>query len=141
MTRIVCGVLFAGALMATAGFSVAQPPPGGKGDKGPKGGPKGGGSTTPDVVTVMMGFDKNKDGQVTREEVTDTRLLRLFDRADAGKKGVVTRDQFTKLAADLAAEEQTFGGGKGDKGGKGPPKGEKGGPPPGDKGGPPPKKD
>ena len=43
-----------------------------------------------DTVTRMMEFDANKDGKLTREEVTDERLTRLFDRADADKDGTVT---------------------------------------------------
>ena len=43
-----------------------------------------------DLVTRMMAFDQNKDGKLTKDEVTDERLHRLFDRADADKDGTVT---------------------------------------------------
>ena len=36
-----------------------------------------------DLVARMMEFDKDKDGKLTKDEVTDERLIRLFDRADA----------------------------------------------------------
>ena len=42
------------------------------------------------IVTRMMAFDKNQDGKLTRDEITDARLLRLFDEADVNKTGVVT---------------------------------------------------
>jgi hypothetical protein len=88
------------------------------------------------IVTRMMAFDKNKDGKLTKDEVTDRRLHRLFDRADKNKDGVVTREELEALAAELEAEggqdgERGGPGGFGKKGGKG----GKGGP--GGFGGPP----
>src|SRR6516162_2710463 len=104
------------ALTALGSVSPAQPP---KGKKGPKGGqsPE---ALAEELVTRMMAFDKNKDGKLTKDEVTDPRLLRLFDRADTNKDGVVTREELTALAKQLAAEE-----GEGGQGGFGP--GDKGG--------------
>jgi len=49
-------------------------------------------------VDRMMSFDKNKDGKLTKSEITDDRLLRLFDRADADKDGTVTKQELTALA-------------------------------------------
>jgi hypothetical protein len=74
------------------------------------------------IVIRMMAFDKNKDGKLTRDEVTDVRLHRLFDLADANKDGVVTKDELMALAAKLEAE---FGadddrGGPGGPGRRGP---------------------
>lgn len=48
----------------------------------------GGGPSRPAVssdsfIERMMVFDENHDGELTRSEITDTRLVRLFDRADA----------------------------------------------------------
>jgi hypothetical protein len=70
------------------------------------------------IVTRMMAFDKNGDGQLTKEEVTDPRLHRLFDRADANKDGVVTKEELMALAAQLEAE--IAGGGAGGPGSPGP---------------------
>jgi hypothetical protein len=81
------------------------------------------------IVNRMMAFDKNKDGKLTRDEITDPRLLRLFDRADTNKDGVVTREELAALATQLAAEQGQ--GGKGKRG----PDDDSGGPgfgPPGD---------
>ncbi|MBV9125338.1 MAG: EF-hand domain-containing protein [Planctomycetes bacterium] len=66
----------------------------------------------------MMAFDKNKDGKLTRDEITDPRLLRLFDRADANKDGVVTREELMALAAQLD-KEYSQGGRRGGPGGFG----------------------
>ncbi len=70
------------------------------------------------VVKRMMAFDKNKDGKLTRDEITDTRLLRLFDRADTNKDGVVTREELIALAAKLDEEfgEDERGRGPGGRG-------------------------
>jgi EF hand len=51
------------------------------------------------LVSRMMQFDKNKDGELTKAEVTDSRLYRLFDRADADHDGIVTQKELTALAA------------------------------------------
>lgn len=69
-----------------------------------------------------MAFDKDGDGKLTRSEVTDERLRRLFDRADADKDGSVTKAELTALAAK---EKASFRGGPG---GFGPPGGGPGGP-------------
>jgi EF hand len=108
-----CGLLGAGMLVGR--FALAQGPGGGY----------NGGPTSDDTVTRMMAFDANKDGKLTREEVTDERLTRLFDRADADKDGTVTRAELTAL---VAAEPARRGGPGGfGPGGFGPPPG--GGPP------------
>src|SRR5258708_3226062 len=75
------------------------------------------------IVTGMMAFDKKKTGKLTKEMVTDPRLHRLFDQADANKDGVVTREELLALAAKIEAEFPPGGfgkgKGKGDKGGFG----------------------
>jgi hypothetical protein len=69
-------------------------------------------------VARLMAFDKNGDGKLTREELTDERYLRLFERADANKDGVVTKEELLALATQEVAA-QPGGQDKGDKGGKG----------------------
>ena len=76
-----------------------------------------------DLVARMMAFDQDKDGKLTRAEVTDERLVRLFDRADADKDGIVTKDELTALAAREAgratAAVRRLGGPGGGPGGPG----------------------
>jgi hypothetical protein len=102
--------------------------------------PPDGKAKSSDLVERMMAFDKNKDGKLSKEEITDPRLIRLFDRADANKDGVVTKEELTALAKSMAEEGPPPGG----RGGFGPPGGPGGGPPggPGGRGpggfGPPP---
>ncbi|MFL6052822.1 MAG: hypothetical protein ACJ72W_07900 [Actinoallomurus sp.] len=112
-------VLTAGGAVAMMSLALAQPPGGKSGDAPPKERPKAAGANS--IVERMMAFDKNKDGKLTRDEITDERLLRLFDRADANKDGVVTREELEALAAKMAAEEPRGGrGGPGGPGGRGP---------------------
>ncbi|HLK60147.1 MAG TPA: EF-hand domain-containing protein [Chthonomonadaceae bacterium] len=85
-------------------------------------------------VARLMIYDKNKDGKITRDEMTDERLQDLFDRADTNKDGVVTREELVALYEREAPGLQAGGNG-GPPGGFGGP----GGPPPGRGfGGPPP---
>jgi EF hand len=86
------------------------------------------------IVARLMAFDKNKDGKLTRDEITDERLLRMFDRADANKDGVVTKDELVALAKQLVADDAANGFGRsgfGFPGGPGGPGGFGGPPRPG----------
>jgi Spy/CpxP family protein refolding chaperone len=113
IATLVPAVMFAAALLSDAG---AQPPRG-------KERPKDGGSS---LVDRMMAFDKNKDGKLTKDEVTDERLQRLFDMADADKDGAVTKEELAALAKKLDADGGFGGKGKGGFGGKGGPGGKGG---------------
>src|ERR1700739_626622 len=76
------------------------------------------------IVTKMMAFNKKNDGKLTKDEVTDTRLHRLFDEADTNKDGIVTKEELMALAAKMDAQDnQGARGGQGGPGG-----GPKGGP-------------
>ena len=153
--RLLAGLCFAAGLGLVVSLSAAQPPDGGGkggkggfgkkdkgGFKGDKGGPGGGGGDP--TGRMMTAFDANKDGKLSKDEVTDDRLKKLFDRADADKDGVVTKDELSALFA----KGQPAGGGGGPggaggfPGGFGPPGGGPGGFPggpggPGGFGGPP----
>jgi len=73
-----------------------------------------------DLVRRMTAFDKDGDGKLTKSEISDRRLERLFDRADDDDDGVVTKDELTALAEKEHSDEPDFGG-----------PGGPGGPPPG----------
>jgi len=72
--------------------------------------PGGPGDGNDDLAARMMAFDADKDGKLTRAEVTDARLLGLFDRADADKDGTVTQAELTALAARERGTPRGFGG-------------------------------
>jgi hypothetical protein len=131
--RTVTGALLGGAFLLLAAFTAAQPPAGGKGG-GKREDSKAGGADA--FVARMMAFDKNKDGKLTKDEVTDERLHPLFDRADTNKDGVVTKEELIALYAKEGA--MLGAGGRGGPPGDGPggfgPPGGPGGP--GGRGGP-----
>ncbi len=120
------------AIGLAAVVALAQPPA-----EPRDGGPKSAPGAAPDKAAVdalvarMLVFDKNKDGKLTRDEISDPRMLRAFDRADANHDGVVTKDELTAWATKEAAQD---GGREGQ--GMGPPDGGPGGPGPGGFGGP-----
>jgi hypothetical protein len=71
----------------------------------------------------MMAFAKHNDGRLYRDEVTDSRLLSLFEDADTNHSGVVTKEQLIALAAKLDAQTPAggnFGGPDGPDGPGGP---------------------
>ncbi len=108
--RIIAGVAFV-CLVLILNLATDAQPPGGKGK-----GKKGAASDNPDLITYMMSFNKAKDGKLTRAEFTDTRLVRLFERADADKDGVVTRQELEALVSAMAKEMPEGGKGPGVKG-------------------------
>ncbi len=127
--RLSLAAVCAAALLS---WAAAQPPAGKPGDDAPK--DKAKDYSNAPIVVKMMAFDKKKDGKLTRDEVTDPRLVRLFDEADTNKDGVVTKEELMALAAKLDAEGGP-GGPRGDRGPRG--QGGPGGPGgPGSPGGP-----
>jgi outer membrane protein assembly factor BamB len=78
-----------------------------------------------EMVSRMLAFDKNKDGKLTRDEMSDSRMERMFDRADADHDGVVTKEELTAWATKMAADDRG-----------GPPRGDMGPPDGGPPGGP-----
>jgi EF hand len=90
--RKLAGLMSSMLILAVGSLVVAQPP-------GPGQEMYSQSATGGDLVTRMMEFDKDKDGKLTKEEVTDKRLHRLFARSDANNDGTVTKEELAKLAA------------------------------------------
>ncbi|AGA26432.1 EF-hand domain-containing protein [Singulisphaera acidiphila] len=80
------------AVVASVSIATAQGP-----GRGREGDPRP--ANADDLVARMMAFDKDKDGTLTKAEVTDERLHRLFDRADENKDGSVTKEELATLAS------------------------------------------
>lgn len=119
--RIPTGMLWIGGLLGATFLAGAQGPDGARAVA-----PKS--ADVDDLVSRMMAFDKDKDGKLTKAEVTDERLLRLFGRADSDSDGAVTKAELTALAEKEHVEDRGGpGGGPG-----GPPGGGPGGPRPGE---------
>src|SRR4051812_34374693 len=91
LTLAALGALAAAGTARQPGDRPARPP-----QTAPPSGPANT-SAVDAFVARMMTYDKNKDGKLSRDEITDRRLLRLFDRADANRDGVVTREELTAL--------------------------------------------
>jgi hypothetical protein len=105
-TILTCGILVAASL------ATAQRPGGGVPEADQKQGD--------DLATRMLAFDRDKDGKLTRAEVTDERLLGLFDRADVDKDGFVTKAELISLEAKEKGNDRG-GRGFGPPGGPGGP--------------------
>src|SRR5260370_27556265 len=90
--RILHGTVLVGGLLLVVSLVAAQPPAGDSRKTANS-------SEAERFVARMMALNKNQDGKLTKDEVTDTRLHRLFDRADANKDGVVTKEELLALFA------------------------------------------
>ena len=129
--RISCLIPSLGALLLAAPLALAQGPGGpGGGPPGGFGGPGGGRSLskaddTAELVSKVMAFDTNKDGSLSKAELTDTRLFGLFDRADANKDGIITKAELTAPGRERIRRRRPRpgGGGPGGPGGFGGPGG------------------
>ena len=59
---------------------------------------RGANGPTPDeMVKELLAFDKNGDGQLSKDEVPE-RMQGLFVRGDANQDGVLSKDELRKLA-------------------------------------------
>ncbi len=116
--RILIGLIMIGVVSCAPLVAVAQGPGNGPGDSLSKS------ADVNDLVSRMMALDQNKDGNLTRAEVTDERLLRLFDRADVDKNGSVTKAELNALGEREHVEVRGGGpgGGPGGPGGFGMPR-------------------
>jgi Ca2+-binding EF-hand superfamily protein len=99
-----------------------RPAPGGRGPGGRGRGGSGVGDQPPaapptpdEIAAMLMAFDKNGDGTVTKAELPE-RLHGLFARADDDRNGVLTADEIKKAAA---AQPQPTAGGRGERGREG----------------------
>lgn len=115
-------VLFLGAASFVSLTAInAQPPGGDKGDKGRGERKEGTRPSADEFVQRMMALDKNGDGKIQKDEVTDERMQRMFERADTNKDGVVTKEELQELAKTYAQDGNRRPGGPGGPGGFGGP--------------------
>jgi hypothetical protein len=102
--RTLVGLMSSLLILAVASLVGAQPP-------GPGQEVYSQSATGGDLVTRMMEFDKDKDGKLTKDEVTDKRLHRLFARSDANNDAAVTKEELASLAAkeESSSRGRSFG--------------------------------
>ena len=55
------------------------------------------GPTPDEIVNELLAFDKNSDGQLSKDEVSE-RMQGLFTRGDANQDGISSQDELRKLA-------------------------------------------
>ncbi len=91
------------ALLTALGSTLlAQPPGGGRGFGGPGQGDN--------PIARLMALDTNKDGTLTEDEYTDSRLKPLLQRADANQDKIITQDELAQLM-QREGRQNGFGGG------------------------------
>src|SRR4051794_34712537 len=95
------------AIAVTSAIGRAQPTP------GPMPTTNAANST---IVTRMMQFDRNADGKLSRDEITDNRFMALFEQADADHDGTVTRDELIAVATLLDTPAEPARAGRADRG-------------------------
>ncbi len=64
-----------------------------------------------EMAGMLMSFDRNGDGKLSREEVPE-RMQGLFDRGDKNHDGVLTADEIHELALHTPPPGETRGGGR-----------------------------
>ncbi len=114
--RISTGTIVVGVFVAMGSLAGGQPP------ERPADGSKENrsGTDATSFIARMLTFDANHDGQLAKDEITDTRILALFNRADANNDGIVTKEELTTLfGKESASLGRGFDGGSGGPGGPG----------------------
>lgn len=123
-------VKFTLACLLLTTSAVAQPPRGNQG--GGRGPGRGNNNEAP--ISRLMELDKDQDGNLAEDEITDRRLRSLFERADGDKDKIVTKEELQSLI-EKEPKNQNNGARMG-RGGPGGPGNFGGGPGPGRPGGP-----
>lgn len=94
MLRIMLMLALVAGMLGISGVTEAQQE--GKKKDNPKAGKEG----APNIEQMMerlLSFDKNNDGKLSKDELSDERLSRIFEQADTDKDGLVTKDELKKL--------------------------------------------
>ena len=86
----------------------------GRGGFGQGGGPGGPGAAG--FVERLMGFDADKDGKVTKQELPE-RMQRIFERGDLNRDAAIDKEEAEKLASQFGQARGARGGGAGGTGG------------------------
>jgi len=90
---------------------------GGPGEPGQMGGFGRGGPGGGDMAQRIMGFDQDKDGRVTKDEVPEQMRERMFGRADANGDGAIDKEEAEKMAERMGRGGPGGQGGPGGRGG------------------------
>ncbi len=100
MIRITQSITLLGCL-AVATVAIAQPPRDRGGDDDHQGP-----NERQSPIERIMSLDKNNDGVVEEAELVETRLQRIFDRADSNQDGKLTRAELTAAMESRADSDR-----------------------------------
>ncbi|NQT15355.1 MAG: hypothetical protein HQ582_21545, partial [Planctomycetes bacterium] len=89
---------------------------GGSGEAGRMGGFGQGGPGGGNMAQRIMGFDQNKDGRVTKDELPEP-MQRMLQRADANQDGAIDKEEADKMAERMGRGGPGGQGGPGGRGG------------------------
>lgn len=90
-------LLFVGVAVASVNAQDGERGPRGPREGGPReGGPRGGGQFDPEqMIQRVMQMDKDSDGKLSKEELGESRIAAIFERADTDKDGYLTKEELT----------------------------------------------
>ena len=84
-------VMLMGATAATVNAQDGE-----RGPRGPReGGPRGGQFNPEQMIQRVMQMDKDNDGKLSKEELGDSRIAVIFERADTDKDVFLTKEELT----------------------------------------------
>ncbi|WP_158265454.1 EF-hand domain-containing protein [Blastopirellula marina] len=108
-------VLLVGAAAASVNAQDGE-----RGPRGPReGGQRGGGQFNPEqMIQRVMQLDKDSDGKLSKEELGESRIAAMFERADTDKDGFLTKEELT-AAFSRGRGQGGPGRGEGGPGGRG----------------------
>lgn len=99
-------LLFVGVALASVNAQDGERGPRGPREGGPgAGGPREGGQRGPgrgqfnpeQLLERLMQMDKDSDGKLSKEEMGDSRLAAMFERADSDSDGFLTKEELTAM--------------------------------------------
>lgn len=70
-----------------------------------------GGNGSPEMVKMLLGFDKNGDGKLSKDELPE-RMQGMFARGDVNKDGFLSKEEIEKLAGTSSGNNR---GGEGQR--------------------------
>ena len=108
MKKYLLVVLFVAVYGTTSVLAQPPGPPEGRGPRGPEN--DRGSATTESMISKLMALDKNKDGNLTIEEVADARLTPMLKLADTNSDGIVTKPEISVVLEQQPAA--SVGGGR-----------------------------
>lgn len=101
MLKTMLMTMLAGGIFMLASTSEAQMPGGNQQGKG-----QGGQNNQADaIINQLMRMDFNNDGKLSKYEVTDQRLMQVFDQIDTSRDGFIAREELTQFFQQMNQQQ------------------------------------